>query len=120
MADRKLRTGTTSQMDAAIGRMVEILEANGVRDNTLLWFSAGDNGAHTENRPSGQNSASNGLRQCRASLFEGGIRVGGFVSWPAQIKAHVETLHNAVTNDVLPMVLDLVGASHPHLYLTSS
>jgi len=80
----------------------------------MLWFSAGDNGAHTAGRPSGQNSASNGLRQCKASLFEGGIRVGGFVQWPSVIKKHVATKHAAVTNDFLPTVLELIGVKHPH------
>jgi hypothetical protein len=87
--------------------------------NTLLWFSAGDNGAHTaqddtQKRPSGQLSASNGLRQCKASLFEGGIRVGGFIQWPSVIKKHTETYHAAVTNDLLPTILDIIGVKHPH------
>merc|ERR1719506_1855401 len=106
--------GTISQMDAAIGRLSKMLQTYGVYENTMLWFSAGDNGAHTAGRPSGQNSASNGLRQCKASLFEGGIRVGGFVRWPSTIKKHVETFHAAVTNDFLPTVLEIIGAKHPH------
>lgn len=106
--------GTISQMDAAIGRLSKMLQTYKEYDNTLLWFSAGDNGAHTAGRPSGQNSASNGLRQCKASLFEGGIRVGGFVQWPQSIKKHVSTTHAAVTNDFLPTVLELIGVRHPN------
>merc|ERR1711937_230703 len=64
----------------------------------MIWYTH-DNGAHTSKRPSGQLSASNGLRQCKASVFEGGIRVGGFVHWPQVIQGHVDTLHAAVTND---------------------
>jgi len=114
--------GTISQMDAAIGRMVQILEDTGALENTMLWFSLGDNGAHTAGagpggsqvRPSGQLAASNGLRQCKASLFEGGIRVNGFVHWPGVIRQHVNTLHAAVTSDFLPTILDLLNVSHPH------
>jgi len=105
--------GTISQMDAAFGRMVSMLQENGQYDNTMIWFTA-DNGAHTGGRPSGQLSASNGLRQCKASLFEGGIRVPGFVHWPSVIKTHVETDHAAVTYDFLPTILDLLGLEHPH------
>jgi len=106
--------GTISQMDAAIGRLSQMLKHYNVYDNTMLWFSAGDNGAHTSGRPSGQLSASNGLRQCKASIFEGGIRVGGFVQWPGTIKQHKETYHAAVTMDFLPTILELLGMKHPH------
>jgi arylsulfatase A-like enzyme len=105
--------GTISQMDAAVGQLVDMLKTHGHHDNTMIWYTH-DNGAHTSKRPSGQLSASNGLRQCKASVFEGGIRVGGFVHWPSVIKGHVDTYHAAVTNDFLPTVLDLLGVSHPH------
>merc|ERR1712048_1109190 len=105
--------GTISQMDAAFGRMMDLLNQTGHYENTMIWYTH-DNGAHTGGRPSGQLSASNGLRQCKASLFEGGIRVGGFVHWPHVIRGHVDTLHAAVTSDFLPTVLDMLGLQHPH------
>lgn len=105
--------GTISQMDAAVGSLVDMLKKHGHYDNTMIWYTH-DNGAHTGGRPSGQLSASNGLRQCKASLFEGGIRVGGFVHWPQVINGHVDTLHAAVTNDFLPTVLDLLDIKHPN------
>eukprot|EP01062_Namystynia_karyoxenos_P083048 TRINITY_DN9473_c0_g1_i1.p1 TRINITY_DN9473_c0_g1~~TRINITY_DN9473_c0_g1_i1.p1 ORF type:complete len:739 (+),score=141.90 TRINITY_DN9473_c0_g1_i1:67-2217(+) len=105
--------GTISQMDAAIGRLSDMLRSYGHWDNTMMWFCA-DNGAHTDGRPSGQNSASNGLRQCKASLFEGGIRVAGFVVWPQAIKTHQDTLYPACTVDYLPTVMELLGVQHPH------
>lgn len=105
--------GTISQMDAAIGSLVDMLKTHGHYTNTMIWYTH-DNGAHTGGRPSGQLSAANGLRQCKASLFEGGIRVGGFVHWPQVIQGHVDTLHAAVTNDFLPTVLDLLDIAHPN------
>jgi len=53
------------------------------------------------------------LRQCKASLFEGGIRVPGFVHWPQVITSHVDTKYPVVTMDFLPTVLDIVGLKHP-------
>jgi len=105
--------GTLSQMDNAIGSLVDVLKQNNAYDNTMLWFTA-DNGPHTGGRPSGQNSATNGLRQCKASLFEGGIRVPGFVHWPQAITSNVVTDHAAVTSDFLPTTLDLLGIQHPN------
>jgi len=105
--------GTLSQMDHAIGELINILKANGAYDNTMIWFTA-DNGPHTKGRVSGQNSATNGLRQCKASVFEGGIRVPGFIHWPGVIQKHAVTDHAAVTSDFMPTVLDLLGLSHQH------
>merc|ERR1712048_1127715 len=99
--------GTLSQMDHAIGELINILKANGAYDNTMIWFTA-DNGPHTKGRVSGQNSATNGLRQCKASVFEGGIRVPGFIHWPGVIQKHSVTDHAAVTSDFMPTVLDLL------------
>jgi len=105
--------GTISQLDYALGRLVQLLKDHGHYDNTMIWYTH-DNGAHTGGRPSGQLSAANGLRQCKASLFEGGIRVGGFVHWPKVVTSHVDTRHAAVTNDFLPTILDLLDVKHPH------
>ena len=48
--------GTVSQMDAAVGALVDGLARRGLRDDTLLWASIGDNGPHTVGgaRPGGR------------------------------------------------------------------
>jgi len=104
--------GTLSQWDYAIGQVIDTLKVHGAYENTMIWFTT-DNGPHTKNRPSGQSSATNGLRQCKASVFEGGIRVPGFIHWPGVIEQHVVTDHAAVTSDFMPTVLDLIGLLHP-------
>ena len=108
--------GTLSQMDFAIGELWKLLKAKNLDENTLIWFTA-DNGAHSlsdESRPGGQNSASNGLRQCKASLFEGGIREPGFIRWPSKIKGHQETNYTTCTVDFLPTVLDILDVKYPN------
>jgi arylsulfatase A-like enzyme len=110
--------GTLSQMDVQIGRLRQMLKDKGVAENTALWFTA-DNGPHTSSGGgcTGQfarssNQATNGLRQCKASLFEGGIREPGILEWPAMIKAHRETEMPAYVSDYLPTFLDVVGIPH--------
>jgi arylsulfatase A-like enzyme len=112
--------GTISQMDQQIGRLRTMLKTYGVAENTALWFTA-DNGPHTANGggcsgPHARSSdqATNGLRQCKASLFEGGIRVPGILEWPAVIKSHRETLFPAYVSDYLPTFLDAIGMAHPN------
>lgn len=75
--------GTLTQLDVQIGRLRKMLVDNGISENTMLWYTA-DNGPHTEARDRNQNgcSATNGLRQCKASIYEGGIRVPGILEWP--------------------------------------
>jgi len=109
--------GTISQMDSQVGRLRAMLKTSGAAENTMLWFTA-DNGAHcgSEVKDGGRNvnAAANGLRQCKASLFEGGIRVAGILEWPAMIKAHRETQVPAVVMDYIPTFLSAIGAKHPH------
>jgi hypothetical protein len=110
--------GTLTQMDAAVGALVALLKRAGVFDNTLLWYGA-DNGPHPGTAGDGaggiavKNTASNGLRQCKASVFEGGIHVPGFVSWPAAIRANARTQVPVGIVDFMPTVLDLLGLKHP-------
>ena len=108
--------GTLTQMDAQIGRIRFILGAYGVRDETMVWFTA-DNGPH----PAGRDrnafpalSASNGLRQCKASLYEGGIRVPGILEWPAMIKQRSTTWHPSYVSDFMPTILEAMGVPHKH------
>ena len=111
--------GTLTQMDAAIGVLVELLRAKGVFENTLLWYAA-DNGPHPGHTGDGaggiavKNTASNGLRQCKASVFEGGIHVPGLISWPAAIANNRRSSVPVYAPDFLPTVLDILGMPHPH------
>eukprot|EP01061_Rhynchopus_euleeides_P019798 TRINITY_DN32486_c0_g1_i1.p1 TRINITY_DN32486_c0_g1~~TRINITY_DN32486_c0_g1_i1.p1 ORF type:complete len:690 (+),score=197.09 TRINITY_DN32486_c0_g1_i1:43-2112(+) len=105
--------GTITQMDSQIGVLMEMLEKHNIDDNTLLWFTV-DNGAHPGERNGGQLAASNGLRQCKASLFEGGIREPGFIRWPAVVGNSAKTsTHTTCTVDFLPTVLDILQVPHP-------
>jgi len=90
-------------MDDAIGRIVAALERQRVRDRTLIVFSS-DNGA---NLPVGDNSP---LRDQKGSVYEGGVRVPAFASWPGRVPAGgrvVQPLHIA---DWHPTLLRLAGA----------
>lgn len=106
--------GTLTQMDAAVGALVALLKDAGVFNDTIVWYTA-DNGPHI-GPPGGipvKNTATNGLRQCKASVFEGGIHVPGFVSWPAKITANRRTSVPVYVPDFLPTVLDVLGRAHP-------
>lgn len=116
--------GSLSQMDNSLGRLRAVLRQYGVENNTMVWFST-DNGPHTlpdaaslvpaaSARSGGQLAATNGLRQCKASVFEGGIRVPGFVSWPALLgDRHQESWHVTSSLDFMATVGEILGAEYP-------
>ncbi len=95
------------QMDAGIGRVLETLKTTGQADNTLVIFSS-DNG--------GQLSvgANNGpIRDGKQSVYEGGLRVPTFVSWPGHIKPGSRTGFMALSMDLFPLVCEVAGTRPP-------
>ena len=99
--------GSITQMDLQIGRLRSMLQSHGVANNTLLWFSS-DNG------PAKRQVSTQGLRQCKGSLFEGGVREPGLLEWPAMFRRNVRSDAVVGTWDILPTVLDLLSLPmHP-------
>eukprot|EP00038_Savillea_parva_P014746 m.11998 g.11998 ORF g.11998 m.11998 type:complete len:695 (+) comp2898_c0_seq1:231-2315(+) len=115
--------GALAQMDSTVGDMVSLLQTHHVFNNTLLFFTS-DNGCHCSESTTlwpdvhcggihiGRSSG--GLRGCKASNWEGGIRVPGFMVWPDRIQHNVQTLFPAVTHDFLPTILDAWNMTSDH------
>lgn len=105
--ERSLYAGMVTEMDEGVGRVVRAVEKAGMRDNTLFVFSS-DNGGLTSKVA----AASNGtLRGGKASLYEGGVRVAAFASWPGRIPAGSVVREPIHMVDWLPTMVNLAGAS---------
>ncbi len=109
----KFNTGSTERntllamgkrMDDAIGRVVGTLKAEGVWENTLLFFIS-DNGG-----PLAQTANNTPLRAGKHSDYEGGIRVPFLVCWPAMLKPG-ESQSPVIALDILPTALAAAGVS---------
>jgi arylsulfatase A-like enzyme len=100
------RYAEITAMDRAMGRLRQYLAADGLRQNTLLWY-CGDNGIPASGR------ATTPFRGQKGQVYEGGIRVPGTIEWPARIREPRVTKVNAVTSDILPTICDLVGQPLP-------
>ena len=103
---RRTYAGMVAAMDEGVGQIIAALREKQLLDNTLIIFSS-DNGGPapgriTSNRP---------LRAGKGTIYEGGIRVCAFVSWPGHIPAgqtNDEPLHIV---DWYPTLLNLAGGS---------
>jgi N-acetylgalactosamine-6-sulfatase len=101
-----------SEVDNQIKRLFDKLDELGISENTLVVFSS-DNGPAPiwgiDTAHSGTGSVGP-LRGCKASLYEGGIRVPFIVRWPGYVpegKVDDETILSGV--DVLPTFCSLAG-----------
>lgn len=103
---RDIQLAMLHRMDIGIGKVIETLKAEGVYENTLLFFLSDNGGAKAS-------SAINlPLRDFKHSVYEGGLRVPFIVSWPEKFKPSV--CHEPVISlDILPTVLAVIGAELP-------
>jgi arylsulfatase A-like enzyme len=73
-----------TRMDTDIGKMMALLKALKIDDNTIVFFCS-DNGAAS--RYDGKLNSSGPLRGRKRDMYEGGLRVPMIVRWPGRIKA---------------------------------
>lgn len=107
--------GNITGLDAQMGRLLEWLGANRLRQNTILCYSS-DHGDHIW---------SHGYAKCcdagfpdnmhasKATPYEESIHIPFILSYPGRVEAgsHTDVLFNSV--DVMPTLLSLAGAEIP-------
>jgi arylsulfatase A-like enzyme len=95
-----------TQLDSAIGAVLQGLREHRLEENTLVIFTS-DNGG----------GDAGPLRGTKATLFEGGIRVPFIARWPGRISAGTTNPGLATTLELLPTFLAAAGASKPPVKL---
>mgnify|MGYP001133554185 CR=1 FL=1 len=113
---RRIMAAMLSAMDDGVGAIMAELEAQGITDNTLVFFQS-DNGPSREatNWLDGRTDPYYGgttgvLKGHKFSLYEGGIRSPGLMSWPARIPSGQVIGGAGAAMDVFPTVLKAAGA----------
>ena len=99
--------GNITQMDNALGMVMDALDAQGVSENTLVFFTS-DNGPVPA-----YGGVTGGLRGNKRSDHEGGIRVPGLACWPGHIDSGTTSDVPVVGTDIFATVLDIVGIPLP-------
>ena len=88
-------------LDVAIGNILQAIDDEGIRDNTIVMFFS-DNGAG----PVGDNGS---FRGQKSSLYEGGTRMPAVIRWPGKIPAGVRSDQPMVVYDLFPTLVDAIG-----------
>ncbi len=93
------------ELDRAVGEIIAALTAEKMLDDTLIVFSSDNGGPRpgvvTDNTP---------LRSGKATLYEGGVRVAAFATWPGRIPAGSRVRAPLHMVDWYPTLLGLAGA----------
>ncbi len=95
-------------MDRQIGRVLEVLHARGLADNTIVIFTS-DNGGErfADTWP---------FTGRKTELLEGGLRIPAIISWPARIPRGRTTDQVAMSMDWLPTLLAAAGTAPDPAY----
>jgi len=113
--DRKIMAAMLSAVDDGVGEIMAELERQGILDNTCIFFQS-DNGPSRESRnwmdgsedPYYGGSAGK-LKGHKYSLFEGGIRVPGILSWPERIPGGQVRDEPGIAMDIFPTFIKAAG-----------
>lgn len=100
---RQILAGMTTALDEACGKIFAALDETGRRENSIIVFCS-DNGP----MPPGRALP---LRGFKSSLYEGGIRSPGLVSWDGHIKPGTVINEPIHLVDWYPTLLKLAGGS---------
>ena len=103
--EKRLLLAVVNHLDHAIGEVVQALEESGQRENTLILFSS-DNGpqvnwggnAYPDDLHVTDFNQPIPMRGSKLDVYEGGIHVPGFASWPGFLD------ENRVVDDVVHVI----------------
>jgi len=89
-----------SHLDDGVGKVLAAIDRSGVRENTIVLFISDNGGAtnvqnndtnYAGTHPAFKIPARNGpLRGMKGTVYEGGIRTPGIISWPGHLKPRDE------------------------------
>ncbi|HYW78793.1 MAG TPA: arylsulfatase [Thermoguttaceae bacterium] len=97
--------GMVTNIDDNLGRLFAKLDSLGLKENTIVIFL-------TDNGPNGMRFRA-GMRACKGSVYEGGIRTCFFIRWPSKLNAGHKVDKMAAHIDVTPTLLDACGVDVP-------
>jgi len=110
---RACYAGMVSRMDKDVGRIMTLLQALGLYDNTLVIFSSDNGPTYAGGSDAGFFESAGPLRGLKGSVWEGGIRVPFIARWPGRIQPGTKSDHVCAFWDFLPTCAELLGEQPP-------
>jgi len=102
-----------SRMDRGIGRIMALVKALGLDEDTLVIFTSDNGPTFNGGTDSAFFESAGPLRGLKASVYEGGIRVPMIARWPGKIAPGSQSGHISAFWDFYPTFADLIGAETP-------
>lgn len=111
-APRRMYAEFVSTMDEKVGEILRHLEKNDLRENTIVILQS-DHGHSTEERAFFGGGNSGPYRGAKGCLFEGGLRVPSFISWPGILPQGEVRDQMVFGCDWFPTIADLCEVELP-------
>lgn len=110
-----------SAVDDVVGKIVQVLEEQGILDNTIIVF-ASDNGGLSTGQASKKNrpTSNEPLKAGKGWLYEGGIRTPLFVFAPHANSSGKSSDAVIRSVDIMPTLMGLAGITRPDLEFDGS
>ena len=101
--------GMVENVDENVGKILKLLKAKGISDNTIVVFSSDHGGLSNDGHKGHRQLATTNLplKAGKGWLYEGGIRVPLFIKWSAQLQPKIDDKSIVVGMDLFPTLLDL-------------
>lgn len=104
-ARRKRYMAAVTYADEQIGKMLDLLDKQGLADNTLVIFLSDNGGSGiADNAP---------LRGGKSQMWEGGLRVPCIVRWPSRIPAGSVCREFLTSLEIFPTLVEAGGGRIP-------
>ncbi|PQO46204.1 sulfatase-like hydrolase/transferase [Blastopirellula marina] len=113
---RNLYAAFIASQDDRIGQLLAKLDKLDLRNDTIIVYQS-DNGYSTEVRAHNGGGNSGPYRGAKFSMFEGGIRLPGIISWPGHLPEGEVRGQIAHACDWLPTLAELTGVELPQTHL---
>jgi len=99
-------------VDDGVGRILDTLMQEGLRENTLIFYLSDNGGALA--RPNDLGSVNLPLRGGKGGIFDGGVRVPFVMSWPGTLPQGVTNSKSVISSmDIFSTTVELSGCKLP-------
>lgn len=102
------------ELDEQVGNIIAQLKKYNIYDNTLIVFISDNGGLDKEKGEDDRHDSSNGYREYKGSVYEGGHRIPLIAVWNKHIPPDSKSDSLTSTLDLLPTISEIIGYSTNH------